>query len=117
MVRLGIPNSRVNEQVGELLGSLGAFAERYLVERGLRPNTLRGYRQLLKTHILPTFRDMPLSEVSLTDIKTWRTTLDPDTPSSNAAAYRLLRSILQAAEQEELIGRPPHAPAFAAPGP
>jgi len=43
----------------------------------------------------------------LTDIKAWRTTLDPDTPSSNAAAYRLLRSILHAAEQDELIERAP----------
>lgn len=90
-----------------LANTVDAFAERYLAERDLRPNTVRGYRQLLKTHILPTFKGVPLSEVKLTDIKTWRTTLDPDAPSSNAAAYRLLRSILQAAEQEELIDRAP----------
>jgi integrase len=48
-----------------------------------------------------------LSEVKLTDIKPWRTTLDPGSPSANAAAYRLLRSIRQAAEQEELIDRAP----------
>lgn len=87
--------------------TVDAFAERYLAERDLRPNTIRGYRQLLKTHILPRFRGTPLVEVTLTDIKTWRTTLDPDTPSANAAAYRLLRSILQAAEQEQLIERAP----------
>jgi integrase len=90
-----------------LANTVDVFAERYLAERDLRPNTVRGYRQLLKTHILPTFKGTPLSEVKLTDIKAWRTTLDPDTPSANAAAYRLLRSILQAAEQEELIDRAP----------
>lgn len=87
--------------------TVGAFAQRYLAERDLRPNTVRGYRQLLKTHILPTFNGTPLTEVKLTDIKIWRTKLDPATLSSNAAAYRLLRSILQAAEQEELIDRAP----------
>ena len=90
-----------------LANTVGRYAERYLSERDLRPNTVRGYRELLKTRVLPTFQDTPLVDVTLTSIKTWRTTLDPDTPSANAAAYRLLRSILQAAEQEELIERAP----------
>jgi integrase len=90
-----------------LANTVGRYADRYLSERDLRPNTIRGYRELLKTRILPTFKDTPLVDVTLTSIKTWRTTLDPDTPSANAAAYRLLRSILQAAEQEDLIDRAP----------
>jgi hypothetical protein len=42
---------------------------------------------------------MPLRDVTLTEIKAWRRTLDPKTAFSNAAAYRLLRSILQAAQE------------------
>jgi len=42
-----------------LANTIGAFAEHYLAERDLRPNTVRGYRQLLKTHILPTFKSTP----------------------------------------------------------
>lgn len=47
---------------------------------------------------------MPLRDVTLADIEAWHRTLDPKTESSNAAAHRLLRSILQAAQEEELIG-------------
>ncbi|MAS56159.1 MAG: hypothetical protein CMJ44_16330 [Pimelobacter sp.] len=75
--------------------TLQSFAERYLAERGLRPNTVRGYRALLKGQILPFFGDAPLHEVTLAQIKTWRASLDPGKESTNAASYRLLRSILQ----------------------
>ncbi|WP_300400368.1 site-specific integrase [Nocardioides sp.] len=87
--------------------TVGSFAERFLLERGLRPTTQRNYRQLLRSRILPYFGEMPLTEVTLSEIKQWRASLDPATQSSNAAAYRLVRSILQAAEEEELILRAP----------
>jgi integrase len=87
--------------------TVGSFAERFLLERGLRPTTQRNYRQLLRSRILPYFGEMPLTEVTLSDIKQWRASLDPATESSNAAAYRLVRSILQSAEEEELIFRAP----------
>ena len=87
--------------------TVGGFAERYLTERGLRPNTVKGYRKLLTSRILPYFGEMPLIKVTLTEVKNWRASLDPQTEASNAAAYRLLRSILQAAEEEELIDRVP----------
>jgi integrase len=43
----------------------------------------------------------------LSEIKRWRASLDPSTEATNAAAYRLRRSIMQAAEEEELIDRAP----------
>ena len=87
--------------------TVGTFAERYLVERDLRPTTVRNYQTLLDSRILPYFGEMPLRDVTLSEIKKWRASLDPETESTNAAAYRLLRSILQAAEEEELIDRAP----------
>jgi integrase len=90
-----------------VFNTVGGFAERYLSERSLRPNTVTAYRQLLDSRILPTFRDTPLVDVTLADIKLWRASLDPKTEATNAAAYRLLRSLLQAAEEEELIDRAP----------
>lgn len=91
----------------QAMSTVQTFAERYVAERGLRPATMRGYRALLDSRILPYFGAMPLREVTLSEIKAWRRTLDPKTESSNAAAYRLLRSILQAAQEEELIDRVP----------
>jgi integrase len=91
----------------QAMSTVQKFAERYVAERGLRPTTVRGYEALLATRILPYFGAMPLRDVTLSEIKTWRRSLDPKTASSNAAAYRLLRSILQAAEEEELIDRAP----------
>jgi integrase len=84
-----------------------AFSKRYLKERGLRPNSVRGYESLLSSRFLPHFGELPLRDVTLSEIKAWRASLDASTESTNAAAYRLLRSILQAAEEEELIDRAP----------
>ncbi|MGH3346527.1 MAG: tyrosine-type recombinase/integrase [Nocardioides sp.] len=84
-----------------------AFSKRYLKERGLRPNTVRGYESLLSSRLLPYFGAMPLRDVTLSEIRAWRASLDASTESTNAAAYRLLRSILQAAEEEELLDRVP----------
>ena len=87
--------------------TVGAYVEHYLVERDLRPTTVRSYQTLLDSRILPYFGEMPLRDVTLSEVKRWRASLDPETVSSNAAAYRLLRSVLQAAEEEELIDRAP----------
>ncbi|MGI9084871.1 MAG: tyrosine-type recombinase/integrase [Aeromicrobium sp.] len=99
--------AETKRQVEAAFNTVGGFAERYLVERDLRPTTVRHYRQLLATRVLPYFGEMPLVEVTLSDVKRWRASLDPATESTNAAAYRVLRSILQAAEEEELIDRAP----------
>ena len=55
----------------------------------------------------PLLRRDALRDVILSEIKAWRASLDASTESTNAAAYRLLRSLLQAAEEEELIDRAP----------
>ncbi len=85
-----------------------AFAERYLAERGLRPTHGAQLRAAARHADPPVLRrDAAARRVTLSEIKAWRRSLDPKTESSNAAAYRLLRSILQAAEEEELIDRAP----------
>ncbi len=99
--------AEAKRQAAARANTVAAFANRYLAERELRPNTISGYRQLLATRILPYFGEMPLRDVTLSEIKAWRASLDASTESTNAAAYRLLRSLMQAAEEEELIDRAP----------
>jgi integrase len=62
---------------------------------------------MLDSRIIPRFGKTPLSEIKLSDIRAWRAQMSPRTPAANAAAYRLLRSLLQAAEEDELIERAP----------
>ncbi len=83
------------------------YAEKYLSERGLRPKTIREYRGLLTRTLLPAFGDAPLKTIARSDIRSWHAALPTSTPSANAAAYRLLRSIMAAAEDDELIERNP----------
>lgn len=89
--------------------TIATYAERYLgdPDRDLRPSTVRGYRQMLASRILPRFAHSPLADITTKDIREWRAKLNPATPAANAAAYRLLRSLLQAAEEEEIIDRAP----------
>lgn len=99
-VRKAVAEKREQEAA---VNTMRAYAERYLSERPLRPNTSHNYRALLTSRILPVLGDLPLKAVTLAEVKAWRAGMDPKTI---AAAYRLLRSILQAAE-EELIDRAP----------
>ena len=55
-------------------------------------NTRRQYRLLLDAVILPVLGTMPMQSITLTDIKAWRSALDPHKRNNNAAAYRPLRS-------------------------
>ena len=94
-------------EVAAASNTVSRFAERYLAERELRPNTLRLYRQLLRTRILPHLGDRSLEAVTVSDIKRWRLDLPPNTGATNAAAYRLLASLMQAAEEELIVRTPP----------
>ena len=84
-----------------------AYAAEYLNTRDLRPSTRREYKRILDVTLLPTFGSMPLKSIRLADVKAWHGALSKKSAWSNAAAYRLLRSILNAAEADELIDRSP----------
>ncbi|HNO39819.1 MAG TPA: tyrosine-type recombinase/integrase [Marmoricola sp.] len=106
---MGLDNGSVPPPIGEVRSALtfGEYAASYLTDRVLRPKTVRNYESLLQTRLLPAFAEQPLGEINLTRIKAWRAGLEPELEASNAAAYRLLRSILQAAVEEELLERAP----------
>jgi integrase len=89
---------------------LGDYASAWIAERpGLRPRTADLYRWLLSKHITPYLGGIPLSKLSTRLIREWRATLLRNGVSVSVAAkaYRLLRAILMAVEEDNLLPRNP----------
>jgi integrase len=90
---------------------LREYANAWLVQRvGLRPRTVELYGSLLDNHILPELGSAHLSSLSTAGIRSWHSSLlRRSQPSSVTVAkcYRLLRTILATAVEDELIAKNP----------
>ena len=76
----------------------------------LRPRTLELYDLMLRRHILPELGRVQLDKLSPLLIRNWHArlaTVHGASASTSAKAYRLLRSILTTAVDDEVIGRNP----------
>ncbi len=87
------------------------YAEQWLVSRhDLRPRTSELYEGLLRRHLLPTFGSLPLGSIQPITVRRWYEHMtSPAGPGASTAAkaYRLLRTILRTAVDEERIVRSP----------
>jgi integrase len=86
--------------------TLDDYAERWITERpALRPRTVELYRWLLRRHITPWIGDVPLAKIDTPLIREWRTKLLAEGVSETMAAkaYRLLRSVLMTAVNEDRV--------------
>jgi integrase len=104
----GIASGRwVNPSGGKAL--LAEYALAWLAQQaGLAPRTREIYASLLRIHILPTLGKVPLNRLDPATIRTWhRSRLEGSSPSMAPKAYRLLRTILSTAVDDELIARNP----------
>lgn len=63
----------------------------------LKPRTLALYRGLLEGHILPTFGDYALPDITPEMVDDWHDALLPNSPTRRAHAYVLLSSIMKSA--------------------
>jgi integrase len=89
---------------------LGEYAERWVRERpGLAPKTRVLYEGLLRLHIQPVLGGLALADVTPARIRSWRQNmLDGGVGSVTVAkAYRLLKSVLTTAVDDEVIRRNP----------
>jgi integrase len=89
---------------------LGEYAAKWIAERaGLAPRTLELYRSLVRHHIEPKLGGMYLVALTPGRVRSWRTELlDAGVGRTTVAkCYRLLRSILNTAVDDELIRRNP----------
>ena len=84
------------------------YAWRWVAERELSATTEELYRRLLRLHILPTFRALDLEEIKPPRVRTWRAERLKATGATTVAkSYRLLKTILETAVEDELIRRNP----------
>ncbi|BBY91327.1 putative prophage phiRv2 integrase [Mycobacterium gallinarum] len=65
--------------------------------RPLRPRTKEHYTKLLEGHIYPTFGKKPLRTITPEMVDKWYAKAAPDTPTTKAHAYSLLRTIFESA--------------------
>jgi integrase len=84
------------------------YAVRWVAARSLSPTTEELYRRLLRLHVLPAFGGLDLDEITPPRVRTWRTELLRNTGATTVAkAYRLLKTIMATAVDDELIRRNP----------
>jgi hypothetical protein len=85
---------------------LGEFAATWVQQRAnLRPKTRQLYEGLTRLHIAPTLGEVALSEVTPARVRAWRSGLlaGGTGPVTVAKAYRLLRTIMQTAVEDDLV--------------
>ncbi|MCV7317263.1 tyrosine-type recombinase/integrase [Mycolicibacillus parakoreensis] len=76
--------------------------------RPLRPRTVAHYQDLLDEHILPTFGNRAVRDITIDRVDRWYARLAPDTPTIRAHSYSLLRTILETAcTRDRIIDRNP----------
>ncbi|MBB2772337.1 UNVERIFIED_ORG: integrase [Mycolicibacterium obuense] len=81
----------------------GEYAEAWIRQRGIKDRTREHYRKLLDNHILPTFSDVELRDVTPAAVRRWYATTAVGTPTMRAHAYSLLRAIMQTALADDLV--------------
>lgn len=79
------------------------YATAWLADRTLKPRTRAHYAALLDKHITPTFGPFPLKAITPDAVRRWHAEMGTTRPTLRAHAYGLLRSILGAAVQDQLI--------------
>ncbi|MBC3843417.1 site-specific integrase [Streptacidiphilus sp. 4-A2] len=84
------------------------YAAKWIDERGLMPTTDELYRRLLRLHILPAFGEMPVNSILPGHVRTWNADRRQATGATTAAkAYRLLKTIMETALDDEMVTRNP----------
>ncbi|MGC4960071.1 tyrosine-type recombinase/integrase [Gordonia sp. DT101] len=92
--------------------TFGPYADEWLETRTVRGRPLKTrtrdhYRELLDLHVLPTFADKRLDQITPASVRTWHATLLPGKDTMRAHAYSLLRTIMTSAVNSDLIDANP----------
>ena len=90
----------------EPLPTFGTFADQWLDRRDLKPRTRSEYKRLL-TGLKQTFGDALLDELTAAQVRSWHAAFGTTRKTARVHAYSLLRTILNAAVDEELLADNP----------
>lgn len=93
-------------EAARLLELVGAHAEVALGRRTLRPATIALYSKLLRLAILPSLGERRLRDVTVGEMTAWYVGMR-DTPTQQANAYGLLKSIFMDAVEGGLVDTNP----------
>lgn len=90
--------------------TLMSYSTTWLENRpGLRPRTRELYDGQLRNHLVPTLGNVELAKITPVLVRTWHAKLSKSkmSPTTVAKCYRLLRTILGTAVEDELIPKNP----------
>ena len=87
------------------------YAADWLAHRpGLRPRTFELYESQIRVHLVPAFGKRPLAEITAPVVRRWYSAMqkaDKPGPVTVAKLYRLLRTILGTAVEDDVIVKNP----------
>jgi len=81
---------------------MGEYAPVVVARRRIRPATAALYAKLLRLTILPTWADRALDDITAAEIATWYAGMQ-NTPTQQANAYGLLKSIFKEAIEDGIL--------------
>lgn len=87
--------------------TFGAYSQRWMAERELKPRTRADYQRILDRFLVPTFGATPLEAITPAIVKSWHASLDKSRPTMRAHTYALLRTITKGAVADDLITASP----------
>lgn len=89
---------------------LETYARRWIEQRGLKPSSIPDRIRIFENYIFPYLGDVPISEITPAQVRTWRADLSQDRPGKKATlekATKCLRAVMSTALADELINRNP----------
>jgi integrase len=92
------PGTQAQSAVTDFRG----YAAVWLAGRDLADRTREDYGHILRDHILPTFGDAPVPDITPAQVRAWHASLSTG-PTQRAHAYGLLRTIMATAVADDVI--------------
>ncbi|MEV5738605.1 site-specific integrase [Microbispora rosea] len=86
----------------------GPYATKWMLSRNHEITTVARDDSIMRTHVLPRWRDVPLGRIDHSAVQTWVSELSKRlAPATVAECHRLLSTVLKSAVRDRLIGANP----------